>query len=132
MGNPKDHHSLRIAHMLQMEKRQSPRRKDWGLSQMKKLATVHPGEVLEEEFLTPLDLSANAFAKHIGVPVNRVTSIINGTRGVTGETALLFGRAFNMSAQFWMNLQTAYELRVAINEGKKRIDKVAVLREMST
>ena len=99
---------------------------------MKKLATVHPGEILKEEFLVPLGLSANALAKHIGVPVNRVTSIINGTRGVTGETALLFGRAFNMSAQFWMNLQTAYELRVAINGDKKRIDKVVVLPEMAT
>jgi len=98
---------------------------------MAKLAKVHPGEVLKEEFLVPLGLSANKLAKHIGVPPNRVTAIINGQRGVTGETALLFGKAFNMSAQFWMNLQNSYDLRTAINEGEARIQKVTVLPEVA-
>lgn len=98
---------------------------------MAKLAKVHPGEILKEEFLVPLGLSANKLAKHIGVPANRVTAIINGQRGVTGETALLFGKAFNVSAQFWMNLQNAYDLRTAINEGEARIDKVKALPEVA-
>lgn len=97
---------------------------------MKKLAKVHPGEILKYEFLEPLGLSANRFAGHIGVPPNRVTAIINGTRGVTGETALLFGKAFNMSAEFWLNLQMSYDLCVAINEGQGRVDKVTALPEM--
>jgi len=98
---------------------------------MTKLAKVHPGEVLKEEFLAPLNISANKFAKHIGVPTNRITAIINGTRGVTGETALLFGKAFNMSAQFWLNLQNAYDLREAINKDEKRIEKIEPLPEIA-
>ena len=74
---------------------------------------IHPGEVLKEEFLVPLGLSSNRLAKAIGVPTNRITEIVNGTRGITGETAVLLGHAFGTTPEFWLNLQSRYELDVA-------------------
>lgn len=74
---------------------------------------VPPGEILKEEFMKPLGLSANALAKAIGVPANRVTAILNGERGITGDTALRLGTFFKTSAEFWMNLQMAFDLRKA-------------------
>jgi len=75
---------------------------------------IHPGEVLREEFMTPHKLSANRLAGAMGVPTNRITAILNGTRGITGETALLLGRVFGTSPEFWLNLQTRYELDLAV------------------
>ncbi|MFN3233147.1 MAG: HigA family addiction module antitoxin [Alphaproteobacteria bacterium] len=72
-----------------------------------------PGEILKEEFLTPLGLSANKLASHIGVPANRITGIINGTRGITPDTAIRLGQAFRTTARFWLNLQQNYDLAVA-------------------
>ena len=69
-----------------------------------RLAPVHPGEVLSEEFLIPLGLSSNALAKRIGVPANRVSMIAAGKRGITGDTALRFAEAFGTTPEFWMNL----------------------------
>lgn len=76
---------------------------------------VHPGEVLLEEFLHPSDppLNANTLAKALGVPANRITAILKGQRGITGDTALRLGTFFNTSPEFWMNLQKTYELRLA-------------------
>ena len=74
---------------------------------------IHPGEILLEEFLKPLGMSANKLAQHIEVPTNRVTSIINGQRGITGDTALRFSKAFGTTAEFWINLQGHYELENA-------------------
>ena len=73
---------------------------------------IHPGEVLQEEFLLELDMSANAFAQAIGVPANRVSGIINGDRSVTADTARRFAAALETTPQFWLNLQSAYDLRV--------------------
>jgi addiction module HigA family antidote len=78
-----------------------------------RLAPVHPGEVLSQEFLEPLGLSANALARRIGVPGNRVSMIVAGKRGVTGDTALRLAAAFGTTPEFWMNLQKGYELAVA-------------------
>ena len=72
--------------------------------------TTHPGEVLKEEFLDPLGITQVAFARHIGVPLQRVNEIIRGKRGITPETAWLFSQALRTTPQFWMNLQDAYEL----------------------
>ena len=72
-----------------------------------------PGEILKEEFLKPLGLTANALAKAIGVPANRITAILKGERGITGATALRLGTFFKTSAEFWMNLQMTYDLRKA-------------------
>ena len=74
---------------------------------------MHPGEMLKEGFLDELGLSATSLARHIGVPANRLTSIIAGKRGITGETAILLGKALGTTPEFWLNLQKTYELDVA-------------------
>lgn len=71
---------------------------------------THPGEILLEEFLNPLGMSQVAFAKHIGVPTQRINEIVRGKRGVTPDTAWLFSQAFGTTPEFWLNLQTAYDL----------------------
>jgi addiction module HigA family antidote len=76
---------------------------------------IHPGEHLAEE-LRELGFSAAELARQIAVPINRITGIINGQRGVTADTALRLGHWFGTSPQFWMNLQQMYELRVAERE----------------
>ena len=74
---------------------------------------VHPGEMLREEFLVPLGLSANALALAIGVPATRIGEIVNERRGITGDTALRLGQYFRVGPEFWLNLQKHYELEVA-------------------
>ncbi len=74
---------------------------------------VHPGEVLREDFLVPLHLSARALAAHIGVPTNRITRILVGQTSVSADTALRLEQAFGASAQFWINLQTHHDLETA-------------------
>ena len=71
---------------------------------------THPGEMLPEEFLKPMGMTQVAFAEHIGVPVQRVNEIVRGKRGVTAETAWLFSHALGTTPEFWMNLQTGYDL----------------------
>ena len=71
---------------------------------------THPGEILLEEFLVPMNVSQVAFAAHLGVPIQRVNEIVRGKRGVTPETAWLFGEALGTSPEFWLNLQTNYDL----------------------
>jgi addiction module HigA family antidote len=74
---------------------------------------IHPGEILREEFLIPMGITAYRLAKDIQVPVPRINDIVLEKRGISADTALRLGRYFNMSARFWMNLQTHYELRLA-------------------
>src|SRR5687767_13061897 len=74
---------------------------------------VPPGEILNEKFLKPLGLTANALAKAIGVPAKRITAILKDERGITGDTAIRLGTFFKTSAEFWMNLQMTYDLRNA-------------------
>ncbi|MEO8327717.1 MAG: HigA family addiction module antitoxin, partial [Nitrospirota bacterium] len=76
---------------------------------------IHPGEILLEEFLQPSDppINANTLAKALGVPPNRITAILKGQRGISGDTALRLSTFFNTSPEFWMNLQKTYELRLA-------------------
>lgn len=84
---------------------------------------IHPGEHLAEE-LSELGLSAAALARQIDVPVNRVTGIINGQRAITADTALRLGHWFGTSAEFWLNLQKLYELRLAENTIGARVAKL--------
>ena len=84
------------------------------------VTAIHPGEHLAEE-LEALDMSAAELARKIGVPTNRVTQILNGTRAVTGDTALRLGHFFGTSAQFWLNLQSLYDLRLAQEKAGKSI-----------
>ena len=74
---------------------------------------VTPGEILREDFMEPLGLSANALAKALHVPLNRITAILNGTRSITADTALRLARYFDTTPQSWLNLQQNYELEVA-------------------
>lgn len=92
---------------------------------MKKLANIHPGEVLQEEFLAPLGISQNALARAINVPPRRINEIVLGKRSVTADTALRLARAFGTSAQFWMGLQADYDLEEA--RESVNLAKVSVL-----
>ena len=80
---------------------------------MGKLRNIHPGEILLEEFLRPMEISQTRLANAIGVPPRRVNEIVLGKRGITADTALRFAKVFGTSAQFWMGLQDEYELREA-------------------
>jgi addiction module HigA family antidote len=79
----------------------------------KKIRLIHPGEILREEFLVPMKLNSNLLAQAIGVPPNRVSLIVTGGRGITADTALRLSKAFGTTSEFWMNMQQAYDLRVA-------------------
>jgi addiction module HigA family antidote len=89
----------------------------------KKLAPVHPGEVLLEEFLTPLGLSQNKLALSVGVSPRRINEIVLGKRRVTAETALRLARYFDTTPQFWLGLQADYDLDVAADELGERLDR---------
>lgn len=78
-----------------------------------RLPPVTPGEILREEFMVPLGLSARALARELGWPANRVTAIVAGERAVTAESAIALGERFGTSAEFWMNLQTRHDLEKA-------------------
>ncbi|MGH9327060.1 MAG: HigA family addiction module antitoxin [Terriglobia bacterium] len=91
------------------------------------LTAIHPGEHLAEE-LKALDMSAAELARKIGVPTNRVTQILNGTRAITGDTALRLGHFFGTSAQFWLNLQSLYDLRLAEQKAGKSIKRLPTLK----
>ena len=91
------------------------------------LTAIHPGEHLAEE-LRALEMSAAELARKIHVPTNRITQILNGTRAITGDTALRLAHFFGTSAQFWMNLQSLYDLRLAREEAGKSIKSLPTLK----
>ena len=84
---------------------------------------THPGEVLLEEFLNPLGLSQVAFSTHSGVPVQRVNEIVRGKRGITPESAWLFAEAFGTTPEFWLNLQSNYDL--VKHRPKRQVARIA-------
>ena len=84
---------------------------------------IHPGEVLLEEFLNPMGISQYRLAKDTSVPARRINEIVHGTRSITADTALRLGRFFGTSAQFWMNLQTHFDLEVQQDRIGNRLDK---------
>ena len=75
------------------------------------LDPISPGEILREDFMEPLQLSSNQLSRELSVPPNRITEILNGKRGITADTALRLERYFGVEAQFWLNLQSEYDLR---------------------
>ncbi len=91
------------------------------------ISPIHPGQHLAEE-LKALDMSASELARKIDVPANRVTQILNGTRGVSGDTALRLAHFFGTGAQFWLNLQTLYDLRLAQEKSGKSIKALPTLK----
>ncbi len=93
---------------------------------MTRLKPIHPGEILKCDFMKPLDLSATALAKAVGVTPARISEIVRGRRGITAETALRLAKYFNTDARSWMNLQNLYELECAAR------DKAEALRAIRT
>ena len=90
----------------------------------RRLPPLHPGEMLREEFLVPLGLSPYALAKAVGVPRTRVERLVREETPITADMALRLGRYFNMTPQFWMNLQAHYELEVAGRALKRSLGKI--------
>lgn len=84
---------------------------------------VHPGEILREDYLVPLGMSANALSRALHVPAPRVNDIVRERRGITADTAMRLARYFGGDAESWLNLQTMYELRVAEIENAERIER---------
>jgi antitoxin HigA-1 len=84
---------------------------------------VHPGEILREDFFVPLGMSTNALAKALSVPAPRINDVVRERRGITADTAMRLARYFGGDARSWMNLQAAYDLRLAEIENAKRIEE---------
>jgi antitoxin HigA-1 len=91
------------------------------------VTALHPGEHLAEE-LEALDMSAGELARKLGAPTNRVTQILNGTRSITGDTALRLAHFFGTSPQFWLNLQNLYDLRIAQKKAAKSLKALPRLK----
>ena len=89
----------------------------------KLLEPIHPGEILLEDFMKPLDVSINRLARDIAVPPGRVSAIVNGKRAISADTALRLGKYFNVSPEVWMELQADYDLRVAQRAIGAEVDK---------
>lgn len=89
----------------------------------RKLSPTHPGEVLMEEFLKPLKLSQYRLAKDINVPPRRINEIVLGKRAITADTALRLAKFFNISPEFWLNLQSHYELEIESDRLEKTLEK---------
>jgi len=102
-----------------------------GAPMTKRLPPVHPGEILREEAMVPIGLSANRLARELGIPASRVLEIVNGRRGISADTALRLGRYFGTGEQFWMNLETNYDLAVARDANGKAIERAVKPRELT-
>ena len=93
-----------------------------------KIAPIHPGEVLMEDFIEGFGITQHKLAVSIGVPPRRINEIVHGKRAITADTALRLGKYFGTSAQFWLNLQTHYDLDVAEDRVSDQIDAIAPLQ----
>jgi addiction module HigA family antidote len=93
------------------------------------LPPIHPGEILREEFLVPLAITANALALALKVPASRINDIVLERRAITPDTALRLARYFGTTADFWLNLQTAYDLRLAKQQRLPAIEREVFPRE---
>jgi len=88
----------------------------------KKMEPIHPGEILQEDFLKPLGISQYRLAKDIGVQPTRINRIVKGKMSVTAHTALRLGKYFGMSAQFWLNAQSYYDLEIMLDKDKDKLE----------
>ena len=93
-----------------------------------KIAPIHPGEVLMEDFIEGFGITQNKLAVSVGVPPRRINEIVHGKRGITADTALRLGKYFGTSAQFWLNLQVHYDLDLAEDRAAEQIDSIIPLR----
>lgn len=89
---------------------------------IKRLPPIHPGEVVREEFLKPMNLSAHQLALALRVPATRINEIVNQRRGITADTAMRLARYFGTTAKFWINLQAAYDLDLAEDRFREAVD----------
>ena len=96
---------------------------------MEKLKNIHPGEILLEEFLIPLSISAYRLSKDIGIPQTRISEIIKGNRRITADTALRLSRYFGNSAKFWLGLQDDYDIEEEETSKKEELDSIKQYRE---
>ncbi len=97
----------------------------------KKIPPIHPGEILLEEFLKPMNISQYRISKDISVPARRINEIVQGKRGITANTALRLGHYFGMSPQFWINLQTHYDLEVESDKLASKLKREVRVYEAS-
>ncbi len=91
---------------------------------MKRLRNIHPGEILLEEFLKPMQISAYRLSKDTGIPQTRVSAIIKGTRSVTADTALRFARYFGTTAKFWLGIQDDFDIEVGSKNLKVQLNSI--------
>jgi len=98
------------------------------LTTIDKIAPIHPGEVLMEDFIEGFGITQNKVAVLIGVPPRRINEIVHGQRAITADTALRLGKLFGTSAQFWLNLQAQYDLDLAEDRVAEQIDAITPLR----
>ena len=97
---------------------------------IKKIAPIHPGEILLEEFMKPLGISQYRLAKDINVPARRINEIVHGNRAITADTALRLSRHFKLSERFWLNLQARYDLEVEKDKLNGRIEAEVKVLEL--
>lgn len=98
----------------------------------KKLTPIHPGCILKEELMVPLNMSANQLALRLHVPTGRVTQIINGQRSISADSALRLSRYFGTTPQFWLNLQSRYDLQVAQDKAGEVVAETIIPYELET
>ncbi len=91
---------------------------------MDKLKNIHPGEILQEEFLIPLDISAYRLSKELGIPQTRISEIIKGKRRITADTALRLSKYFGNSVKFWLGLQADFDIEEEINRNQQAFDAI--------
>ena len=96
---------------------------------MKKLANIHPGEILLEEFLIPLNISAYRLSKEIGIPQTRISKIIRGERKITTDTSLRLSHYFGNSAKFWLGLQTDFDIENELSTKNSEFEKIKPFNE---
>jgi antitoxin HigA-1 len=108
------------------------RSKSLTTTRVHKIQPVHPGEVLREDFLIPLQMSINRLAIALGVPQTRMAEIVNGRRAITSDTAFRLARFFGTTPEFWLNMQTGYELEVAKDKLSAKIERAVQPYEEAT
>lgn len=96
---------------------------------MKKIPNIHPGEILEEEFLTPLEITAYRLAKETAIPQTRISQIIKGKRSITADTAIRLSKFFGTTPQFWLGLQNDYDLEEASKKKVKEFNSILNFKE---
>lgn len=97
---------------------------------MKRIANIHPGEILQEEFLEPLNITAYRLAKETGVPQTRISQITLKKRGITADTAIRFSKFFGTTPQFWLGLQNDYDLEEELLKKNKEFNSIQSIKEL--